>query len=130
MVKGINEVMKALENISDLDRKALMDALKPAAKQILYEMLDELDPHERTGTLSLSFKLHENKRRIGWTVGPRYGKGGGNHWNVFDLGFQHRSGKKVPGHFIERKVFDKNKKASLELMSKELAALVERTYNK
>ena len=46
-----------------------------------------------TGGLSASIKMYQKKKKNGVTIGPEYGKGGGNHAHLIEYGHISRDGK-------------------------------------
>lgn len=127
MLDGVNDILKAFSKIAAMDGATIQRAIKPSADKILSEIVAQLPV--KTGALRDSYQFVKRRKSNGITIGAKYGKGGGNHSHLVEDGYTLRNGKKVPGHHIERKVFDQNKKVALDEMEKNLGQEVEKIWN-
>jgi len=127
MVDGINDILKSLSKMAAMGGATIQAAFKPSADMILSEIKSQLPVN--TGLLRDSYQFVRRKKSNRITIGPKYGKGGGNHAHLIESGFKHKSGKVVSGLYIERKVFDENKRSALDEMEKNLSIEVEKIWN-
>lgn len=129
MVSGLNEIVKALKSIVPTSDQ-ITASFKPVGDQILSNIKTELP--KRSGQLANAYTYVRRKYKNGLTIGASYGKGGGNHAHLIELGFKTRSkqGGRVEGRFVERKVFDQIRTSSLNEMEKNLTKEIEKNWNK
>ena len=126
-IEGLAEITKALTSLIPTGDE-IQSAFRSSADNILVQIKSELP--KKSGLLADSYQYVKRKKSNGFTIGASYKKGGGNHAHLIELGFKTRNGGKVAGRFIERKVFDENKKQALDAMEKGLANIIEAKWNK
>jgi hypothetical protein len=128
MVSGLNEILRAFKTMIPSGDQ-IQSAFKPVGNQILQDIKTELP--KRSGQLADSYTYVRRKYSNGLTIGASYGKGGGNHAHLIELGFNKRNKRgRVEGRFVERKVFDQIRSSGLNLMEKNLANEIEKNWNK
>ena len=126
-IEGLAEITKALTLLIPTGDE-IQSAFRSSADNILVQIKSELP--KKSGLLADSYQYVKRKKSNGFTIGASYKKGGGNHAHLIELGFKSRNGKQVAGRYIERKVFDENKKQALDAMEKGLANIIEAKWNK
>ena len=126
-IEGLAEITKALTSLIPTGDE-IQSAFRSSADNILVQIKSELP--KKSGLLADSYQYVKRKKSNGFTIGASYKKGGGNHAHLIELGFKSRNGKQVAGRYIERKVFDENKKQALDAMEKGLANIIEAKWNK
>ena len=138
MVSGLNEILRAFKTMIPSGDQ-IQSAFKPVGNQILQDIKTELP--KRSGQLADSYTYVRRKYSNGLTIGASYGKGGGNHAHLIELGFKTRKGTgkksskmatkdKVDGRFIEKRVFEQYKNQAADDIMKRLGDEVEKNWNK
>jgi HK97 gp10 family phage protein len=135
-VEGINEVIKALaEAVPTGDE--VQSVLKVQADFLIAKIKEKVPVD--SGNLKDSIQFFKPKKKNYLVVGPKYRKGskgfkrkgaksGGNHANLVEYGFTHKSGKVIPPRPFMRPAFDTNKEAILNMMEKKLGDLVVKKF--
>jgi HK97 gp10 family phage protein len=125
-VEGINEIIKALvDSIPTGDE--VQNVLSSPASKLIASIKANI-PNDDTGNLRRSIQEFKPKSKTYKVIGPKYGKGGGNHANLVEYGFKHKGGKVVPPKSFIRKAFDENKSNILNEMEKKLGDLVVKKF--
>jgi HK97 gp10 family phage protein len=125
-VEGINELIKALVNSVPTGDEVQNVLSSPASK--LIASIKANIPNDDTGNLRRSIQEFKPKSKTYKVIGPKYGKGGGNHANLVEYGFKHKGGKVIPPKSFIRKAFDENKSNILNEMEKKLGDLVVKKF--
>lgn len=127
MVQGINNIIKAMSQLQ-LKPDEIQRAFKPSGDRILTYI--EANVPIKTGQLKQSYGYVKRKYSNGLTIGAKYGKGGGSHAHLIELGFTTRKGKKIQGKFIEQKAFEANRESALNSMAKNLGDIITDKWNR
>lgn len=125
-VEGINELIKALVDSVPTGDEVQNVLSSPASK--LIASIKANIPNDDTGNLRRSIQEFKPKSKTYKVIGPKYGKGGGNHANLVEYGFKHKGGKVIPPKSFIRKAFDENKSNILNEMEKALGDLVVKKF--
>ncbi len=125
-VEGINELIKALANSIPTGDEIQAAFAAPSSK--LISAIKSNIPHDVSGNLRRSIQEFKPKKKTYKVIGPKYGKGGGNHANLVEYGFKHKGGKIVPPKSFIRKAYDQNKESLLNDMEKSLGDLVVKKF--
>lgn len=125
-VEGINELIKALVNSIPTGDEVQNVLSSPASK--LIASIKANIPNDDTGNLRRSIQEFKPKSKTYKVIGPKYGKGGGNHANLVEYGFKHKGGKVIPPKSFIRKAFDENKSNILNEIEKKLGDLVVKKF--
>jgi HK97 gp10 family phage protein len=125
-VEGINELIKALVN-SIPTGDEIQSVLQAPSSKLIASIKANI-PNDDTGNLRRSIQEFKPKKKNYKVIGPKYGKGGGNHANLVEYGFKHKGGKVIPPKSFIRKAFDENKSNILNDMEKSLGDLVVKKF--
>jgi hypothetical protein len=125
-VEGINELMKSLIGCLPSGDE-VQGALQSPTSSLISAMKGNIK-HDVTGNLRNSIQEFKPKKKNYKVVGPKYGKGGGNHANLVEYGFTHVGGKVIAPRSFVRKAFDENKESILNQMEKSLGDLVVKKF--
>ena len=125
-VQGIEELVKALAN-SIPTGDEIQSVLQAPSSKLIAAIKSNIKS-DNTGNLRRSIQEFKPKKKNYKVVGPKYGKGGGNHANLVEYGFKHKGGKVIPPRSFIRKAFDENRNNILNDMEKSLGDLVVKKF--
>jgi HK97 gp10 family phage protein len=104
-----------------LDKSIQAKTLLRRAGKIAVTAMKSKAPVGDTGNLERSIGFISSRRRKkSIMIGPRYGKGGGNHGNLVEFGFIHSSGKRVEGQPFVLETYDETKGQILDNLRAEI----------
>lgn len=118
-IAGIVSNMNAISTY--LDRSIQSKTLLRRASKIAVDRMRSKAPVGDTGNLERSIGFISSRRRKkSIMIGPKYGKGGGNHANLVEFGFIHSSGKRVEGQPFVLETYDETKTQILTNLQNEI----------
>jgi HK97 gp10 family phage protein len=126
-VEGISDLIKSIQRCIPTGDE-VQTVLSSPASMLIAEIKSNLPP-DNTGNLRNSIKEFKPKSKNYKVIGPKYGKGGGNHANLVEYGFTHKSGATIAPRPFMRPAFDNNKEAILNMMEKKLGDLVQKKFD-
>lgn len=104
-----------------LDKSIQAKTLLRRAGKVAVRAMKSKAPVGDTGNLERSIGFISSRRRKkSIMIGPRYGKGGGNHGNLVEFGFIHSSGKRVEGQPFVLETYDETKGQILDNLRAEI----------
>lgn len=126
-LQGVNELLKILkDSVPTSD-----DIVKPSesvASGIVSAV--QMAAPKLTGGLSASIRMYKKKKKNGVTIGPEYGKGGGNHAHLIEYGHISRDGKTfVPAQPFIRPTWAKIKSNVEKDLKEAISKKMQQKYN-
>lgn len=126
-LQGVNELLKILkDSVPTSD-----DIVKPSesvASGIVSAV--QMAAPKLTGGLSASIRMYKKKKKNGVTIGPEYGKGGGNHAHLIEYGHISRDGKTfVPAQPFIRPTWAKIKSNVERDLKEAISKKMQQKYN-
>ncbi|HMR88483.1 MAG TPA: HK97 gp10 family phage protein [Saprospiraceae bacterium] len=118
----INNIVANMGRISSyLDKSINAKTILKRASKVAVQRMKSKAPVGDTGNLERSVGFVSARKAKGKVlIGPRYGKGGGNHANLIEFGFIHPSGKRVEGQPFVLETYQETKDQILANLRAEL----------
>lgn len=107
----IQNIVSNMRRISTyLDKSIQAKTLLRRASKVAVSRMKAKAPVGETGNLERSIAFIPSRRKKkSVMIGPKYGKGGGNHGNLIEFGFIHDGGKRVEGQPFVLETYDETK---------------------
>lgn len=126
-LQGVNELLKILK-----DSVPTSDDIVRPSESVASGIVSavQMAAPKLTGGLAASIKMYKKKKKNGVTIGPEYGKGGGNHAHLIEYGHISRDGKTfVPAQPFIRPTWAKIKSNVERDLKEAISKKMQQKYN-